>query len=113
MASPPLYHGTRAPLGPGGYVVPGDDPMSGDHPSDHHGLGRSDVVYVTPDYELAAAYALAAKGSGRPRVLEVMPLSPVEVDDSTIAGGEEQESYMCEWARVEKVVAYLDLQGAS
>jgi hypothetical protein len=91
----PLYHGTRRPFGRGGLLVPGDDVGA-----DHHGLGRSGWVYVTPDFELAKEYARAAQGRGRAKVVQVRPWGEVYVDDSTIAGGEEQESYRCEAATV-------------
>lgn len=94
----PLYHGTRRGFGRGGRVLPGD--LFG---ADNHGLGRSHVVYVTPDLELAKEYARAAKGRGAPKVLEVMPVDPLGIDDSTV-GEEEQEAYTCSEAKVLKVV---------
>jgi hypothetical protein len=94
-----LYHGTRAAFrGPGGLVLPGDE-----FGKDNHRLGRSDRVYVTPDLDLAKAYALGAKGRGRARVLEVTPMSPLTVDDSTV-DGDEQETYATDAARVLRVV---------
>lgn len=96
--SDPLYHGTRAPFrGSGGLVLPGAR-----FGKDNHNLKRGEVVYVTPDLDLAKDYALACKGRGRAKVLEVMPHSPVEVDDSTV-GGDEQESYTCPAASVVRV----------
>lgn len=86
----PLYHGTRAAYrGSGGLLLPGDDVGQ-----DHHGLGRSAYVYMTPDREEAEAWARAAKGRNRPRVLTVMPMAPVENDDSTI-NGEEHYGVRC------------------
>lgn len=94
-----LYHGTRAGFrGKGGLVLPGAQLGK-----DNHGLSRSHKVYVTPDLELAWAYAEASKGKGAPKVLVVQPLSPLEVDDSTISG-DEQEAFCCDQARVEKVL---------
>lgn len=58
-----LFHGTRAAFyGAGGVVLPGD--LVG---KDNHRLGRSDVVYITPDYDLAWQYALTCEGDGEPR----------------------------------------------
>ena len=95
----PLYHGTRRGFrGPGGLVLPGDR-----FGTDNHGLSRSDVVYLTPDLDLAKDYAKAASGRGRAKVLEVMPHTPLMKDDSTV-NGEEQESYTCEWGRVVRVI---------
>jgi hypothetical protein len=91
-----LYHGTRAGFGAGGVLFPGATPGVD---RDNHGLGRSEWVYVTPDLDLAKDYAEAASGRGRPKVLEVVPCGPLEVDDSTV-GGEAQEAYRCEWAWV-------------
>lgn len=97
-----LYHGTRAPFrGRGGLVLPGDETGRHAHPGMEY---RSDYVYVTPDLDLAWAYAIAATGRGKPRVLVVLPGSPLLHDDSTIAGGEEQVSFRCTHAYVQKIL---------
>lgn len=93
----PLYHGTRRGFDRGGLLLPG-----GEVGQDNHGLGRTGHVYVTPDLGLAKHYAEHANGKGRPRVVEVAPLGPVEVDDSTV-GGDQQESYRVDCARVLRV----------
>lgn len=79
---PPLYHGTRAGFGRGGLVLPvalhGRRPRSG-----HTGDDSTAYAYATPDREMAAFYALNDRhGRGRPRVLTVTPLGPVEADPS-------------------------------
>jgi len=99
-----LFHGTRAPFTQGGLVLPGETVGR-----ENHGLGRSDVVYVTPEFDLAQEYARVATGRGRARVVEVRPCSPLRVDDSTVSG-EEQESYSCEAARVLRVAWIEDRQ---
>ncbi len=93
---PPLYHGTRAAFrGSGGLLLPGTC-----YDRDNHGLGRSDYVYMTPDRDEAAMWARAAQGRGRPRILTVMPMSPVEDDDSTVLGDEHQGVRCREGCRV-------------
>lgn len=95
----PFYHGTKAGFkGPNGYVFPGDN-----HGRDNWKLSRSNVVYVTLDLDLAWYYAEAATGRGKSKVLEVTPMSTLYIDDSTVEG-EEQESYYCDYARVDRVI---------
>lgn len=89
--SVPLYHGTRAAFRRGGYVLSGD--LVG---KDNHGLGRSDTVYLTPDRKMAAMWARAAKGRGKPKVVTVRPGGRLEVNDSTVGDEEEEhEGYRC------------------
>ena len=90
-----FYHGTRRPFGPGGLLLPGEK-----FGADNHGLGRSEWVYVTTELDLAIEYAKAAQGRGKAKVVQVQPWGEMFVDDSTIAGGEEQDSYKCEAAKV-------------
>lgn len=96
---PPLYHGTRAGFrGRGGLVLPAactGRPVTLGGIRDDEG----EHVYVTPDRELAVAFAYLAGGKGRPRILTVLPLGPLEVDIATF-GGEEREAYRCEAATV-------------
>lgn len=89
-----FYHGTRRPFGPGGLLLPGEQAGA-----DNHGLGRSDWVYVTTDLDLAIEYAKVAQGRGRAKVVEVAPWGEMFVDNSTV-GGQEQDSYRCEAAKV-------------
>ena len=100
MTAPVFYHGTRRGFRSGGVLLPAA--LTG--APDNHGLGRTAVVYVTPDLELAWDYAEAALGRGRPKVLVVRPLGPLAVDEST-CGGQEQASFACSWARVLRVLA--------
>lgn len=95
-----LYHGTRAGFrGGGGLLLPGDHVGR-----DNHGLDRSNWVYVTPDLHLAWAYAQAARGRGKPKVLVVRPGSMLLHDDTTIGGGEEQVAFRCTHAFVDRVL---------
>lgn len=89
-----LYHGTRAPFTVGGYLFPPDDTKATPRP------GNSDTgwVYVTDDVDLAEWYAHQHPGRGKPRVLTVMPMSPVTHDPSPFDG--EDDQYRCEWAKV-------------
>lgn len=96
--APVFYHGTRTPFRRGGLVVPGVEVGK-----ENHGLGRSDRVYITRTIGLAQVYAEVATGRGRPRVVEVRPLGPVEVDDSTVMGAE-QDAWSCESAVVVAVL---------
>jgi len=93
-----LFHGTRKPFKKGGLVLPGDDVGI-----DNHALGRSSVVYVTPDFDLACDYAEQAVGSGTPRVVSVFPLGDLYPDRSTV-GGVYVDSWCCDAAVVRSVV---------
>lgn len=90
-----FYHGTRRPFDRGGLILPGAK-----FGEDNHGLGRSEWVYVTTELDLAIEYAKVAQGRGKAKIVEVQPWGEMFVDDSTIAGGQEQDSYKCEAAKV-------------
>jgi hypothetical protein len=65
---------------------------------------RADFVYVTTDLDLAWAMAERAPGRGRPKVLVVEPMGPLEDDPATFDGGD-ADSYRCrEPARVLRVL---------
>lgn len=66
--TPPAWHGK-----------PQANPIDGYVDGDQY-------VFVTPDREIAEAFAWAASGSGRPRVCTVVPLDPVEPDLATVNG---------------------------
>jgi hypothetical protein len=89
------YHGTRAGFGPGGYLMPGDQ-VGKNNFEDTAGADNT-RVYVTPNIEWAKIFALASKGRGKPKVLEVRPydLVPASTDD---------EEFACSMAKVLKVV---------
>lgn len=61
-------------------------------------------VIAGMESESAWAYAEAAQGRGKPRVLVVHPLGDMGIDDSTISGGVEQDAFTCEAAYVERVL---------
>lgn len=106
MSAPLLYHGTRAGFrGRGGLVLPGTDVGRHNHPGLEY---RSDWVYLTPDLDLAWLYAEAASGRGRPKVLVVRPGSGLLNDDSTLAGDDEQVSFRCTHAYVDRVLLDRD-----
>lgn len=87
---PPLYHGTRRPFTRGGYVFPAAF-HGGEIRPGHAGDDSTEFAYVTTDHDLAAFYALNAKGRGRPRVLTVTPTGPIEDDPSTYDGEREAQ----------------------
>lgn len=82
---PTFYHGTRRGFVVGGFVTPrsfhgGDGtfaPMveGKESPPDAHRY-----VFATTDLHLAWAYAWAAPGRGKPKVLTIRPGGPVEPD---------------------------------
>lgn len=102
---PVLYHGTRAGFRAGGYLFPVD--WHGSRPRAGHQEGGTAYVYMTTDLDLAWAYAEQTRGRGRPKVLIVQPLGPVEVDPSTY--DYEEDQYRCrEGAKVLKVIKEAD-----
>lgn len=109
MNAPVLFHGTRQAFSRGGWLFP--PAITGAPMRDSSTLtlppgwvdDRDAYVYVTPDADLAWDYAETAPGRGRPRLLEVEPMSPLEPDVSTV-NGELVEAYRCTSARVTAVV---------
>lgn len=104
-----LYHGTRRGFRPGGYLTP----------PDFHGVGanweldpevlaaepdRGEWVYVTPSIDVARFFATAAKGRGRPKILEVEPMAEVEPDPATLLGDPADLYRIRGWARVLRVL---------
>lgn len=103
--TPIWYHGTRRGFSPGGWVFPR---------SSHGGAGSSapttpgrespaeaaDFVYVTTDLTLAWAYAWAAPGRGKPKVLTVIPHGPTEPDPEHSS---RMDAWRCEFAKVTHV----------
>lgn len=103
-----LYHGTRAPFGKGGLVLPGAlvdrdnarqgglvNPVTGEPWS----TPRNDKVYVTTDLDLAKDFARHSAGRGKAKVFEVRYVGEIERDYATF-GGEERESYRVDEARI-------------
>lgn len=102
---PLLYHGTRVGFSRGGYLFPVDFHKSQPRP------GGSDdgtaYVYMTTDLDLAWWYAEQHPGRGKPKVLVVEPLGPIEVDYSPYDN--ESDQYRCEaGAKVRKVLREVD-----
>lgn len=81
-----LYHGTRRPFRKGGLILPPSLHGNGqaNHLPDYP--EAADWVFVTPEFDTAAMFARNASGRGKPRVLEVTPLDPVEEDWATLWG---------------------------
>lgn len=103
-----LYHGTRAPFGKGGLVLPGSmvgrdnsrqggliNPLTGEPWAD----GRNDMVYVTTDLDLAKEFARHCSGRGRAKVFEVLFTGEIESDIATF-NGEDREAYRVSEARI-------------
>lgn len=103
MSGEALYHGTRGRFRRGGYLFPHGDPANDSPANFPQHDWREPAVYVTPDLDLAKDFAICARGSGKPRVVEVRPLGPVTVDDATVNGAE-CETYRTPWAKVLRVV---------
>lgn len=108
MSDPVLYHGTRRGFRPGGILLPPD--TTGHQPSTHGYTvpdgwvdDREQYVYVTTDIDIARDFAAQAPGRGRPKVLIVTPMTPVEKDPATI-GGHVAPTYRCGWARVDRII---------
>lgn len=79
------YHGTRRGFGRGGWVFPrtfhgGAGTQAPLQPGKASPEDTAEHVYITTDEHLAWAYAYAAVGRGRPKVLVVEPHGPVEHD---------------------------------
>lgn len=95
---PPLYHGTRAAFrGPGGLVLPGEMFHKKNHPK-----GRNDLVFVTPDLDLAWDMANSSRGTGKPRVLVVQPFDLQDVNTNLREYG--YIEFGCTGAKVLKVL---------
>lgn len=69
----PLYHGTKAELKIGDYIIPG-------YPSNYGARKKANFVYTTALIQGAALAAELAEGSGKSRVFIVEPQGPIEDD---------------------------------
>lgn len=97
-----LYHGTRRYVTKGALLLP---PAL-------HGRGQANPledyddaqhwVFVSPERAVAEHFARRAEGRGRPKVLTVTPLDPVEPDWATF-GGEDGWAFRCRSAVVDAV----------
>lgn len=95
----PLYHGTRRGATTGGWIIPaaqhGKPPAN---PLD--GYEASEWVFLTPDFEVAAAFAREGTGRGRPKVCTVIPTEEVVPDHATLHGEDGLMFRTRGWARV-------------
>ena len=100
MSAPVFYHGTRAGFrGRGGLLLPAA--TTGATPRAGHRPGGTDYVHLTTDADLAAWYAYNDRTHrGRPRVLTVAPLGPIEHDASTYDDETEDQFRCTDGARV-------------
>lgn len=76
-----LFHGTRAPFQVGGLLLPRSTTSAVGTTAPLNAGRRTPVdadqyVYLTADLDVAWAYAFAATGCSRPRVLVAMPEDP-------------------------------------
>lgn len=88
-----LYHGTRRPFKKGGLLLPRDVHGGASTSAPLNGPAEPSAeswVYVTESLNLAWAYAYAAPGRGKPRVLRVHPMGRIEPDH-------EHSAEMCAW----------------
>lgn len=105
-------HGTRRPFQPGGLLLPRAEhrgggttsPLSPGRESPPEAAHR---VFITRDPDVAAHYAHAAHGMGRPRILTVEPCTDVERDPEH---GWATDSWRCGWAVVVAVEVIEGLQ---
>ena len=85
MSADVFFHGTRAGFKRGGLLLPREvtgraptaAPLS---PGRALPADQAAFVYVTRDREVAEEYARHAAGRGRPKVLTVRPLGPLQRD---------------------------------
>jgi hypothetical protein len=105
MTDSPLYHGTRRGFGVGGYLFPrahhgGAGTSAPVNPGREVPAEADNWVYVTESIELAWAYAWAAPGRGKPKVLEVRAYTPIEPDPEHSAAA---QAWRCGSAKVLRV----------
>lgn len=80
-----FFHGTRRGFGRGGYLFPrtfhgGEGTAAPVNSGQAPSADADGWVYLTEEIDLAWAYAYAAPGRGKPKVLEVEPYGVVEPD---------------------------------
>lgn len=96
------YHGTRRGFTRGGVLLPRTDtgargttaPLN---PGRTQPADAAGWVYVTRDHDVAQAYAEAAPGRGRPKVLTVQPHGDLTRDPEH---GYATDAWRCRWATV-------------
>lgn len=95
-----LYHGTRlAGIEVGGWLTPATWHGTQANPLD--GYENADKwLFLTPDPDVAAAFARLAKGRGRPKICTVVPTEPVEPDFATLNGEDGLMFRTKGWAQV-------------
>lgn len=105
MAGHEWFHGTRRGFTRGGLLLPRSQhgkaastaPLQ---PGKEAVADAADWVYLTRNVDLAWAYAWAAPGRGRPKVLQVIPHGPLEPDDEH---SPQMDAWRCAWAKVANV----------
>lgn len=100
------YHGTRRGFTRGGFLFPrsmhgGTATNAPTTEGKHSPASAEDWVYITGDLDLAWAYAFHAAGRGRPKVLVVEPVGPIEHDPEH---SHRMDAWRCEWAKVTRVL---------
>ena len=102
-----FYHGTRRGFGRGGWLMPKRFHQNSEQTSAPVKPGRDRAadsehwVYMTTHEELAWAYAWAAPGRGKPKVLVVEPCGVVERDPEHSV---DMQAYRTEMAKVVEVL---------
>jgi len=100
------YHGTRRGFRSGGALLPRSFHQQAattapTNPGMSPTTDSDEWVYLTQDLDLAWAYAWAAPGRGKPKVLIVEPHGRIERDPEHSF---RVDAWRCEWARVRKVL---------
>ena len=102
VLDPVFFHGTRRGFTPGGILLPrathqGAATGAPLNPGHTAPAGADGWVYVTEDLNVAWAYAWAAPGRGRPKVLTVRAQGYVSPDPEH---SPQMVAWRCEWATV-------------
>lgn len=85
MSQTHLFHGTRRGFTKGGWLFPrtmhaGAATSAPTNPGRQPLADSAEWVYLTEDIDVAWAYAWAAPGRGKPKVVEVEPHGRIEPD---------------------------------
>lgn len=102
----PLFHGTRRAFTRGGILIPrhdhgGAEANAPTNPGAVAPVESAGWVYVTERLDVVWAYAWAAPGRGKPKVLVVAPRGVVEPDPEHSPA---MAAWRCEWAKITQVL---------